>query len=91
MSLRRIASAIALTLFTGSLAVACGDGELGESCDTAGKTDGECEDGLVCGKDTSGALLCLKTCADSTACSSDRECNGVEGTNIKACRLKTTK
>jgi hypothetical protein len=91
MKLTKIVSAILLTLSLGGLAAACGDAELGEKCEELGKGDGECEDGLICAKETGGAVVCLKLCSDSAQCDADRECNGIEGTNAKACRLKTTK
>jgi len=86
----KLLSALFLVTSLGAVAIACSDAELGEKCEDQGKTD-ECEDGLICGKDTGGAIVCLKTCTDSTQCPADRECNGVEGTSTKACRLKTTK
>jgi hypothetical protein len=63
---------------------------LGEACDEIGKTEDVCESGGVCGKNTSGAVMCLKLCTDHAGCAADEECNGVEGTNLKGCRLKTS-
>jgi hypothetical protein len=80
---------LALLLVLGALALGCGKAALGEECEEAGKTEDECESGGVCGKDTNGALVCLKVCAADTDCSADRACNGVEGTSTKGCRLKT--
>jgi hypothetical protein len=88
MKLPRILSAVLLTLSLGGLAVACGDAEQGEACDVIGKGDGECEDGLICARETGGAVVCLRQCKDSAECGTDRECNGIEGTSAKACRLK---
>jgi hypothetical protein len=71
--------------------LACGgEGDIGEPCDERGKTDGECKSGAVCGTDTGGALRCLKICAEQANCLADQECNGVEGTNLKACRIKSS-
>ena len=73
------------------LAAACGGGAaVGEPCGEAGVTDGECEDGAVCGKhaDADTDLTCLTICTDTTQCAANEDCNGVTGTNIKACRLK---
>jgi hypothetical protein len=71
--------------------LACsGESKLGEECDELGKTEDVCESGSVCGKQTGGAVVCLKQCADDANCASTEGCNGVEGTNIKACRLKDT-
>jgi hypothetical protein len=72
------------------LLLGCGKNELGEGCDKSGDPD-ECEDGTMCGKESSGANVCLKTCVADTDCPSDRACNGTEGTNVKICRLKTVK
>lgn len=70
------------------LVAACGDGSLGDSCKTEGKVDGECEDGLVCGKrESSSSLVCLKQCKESNECASDEECSGLSG-SLKACRKK---
>lgn len=69
---------------------ACGDGELGDSCDEAGKVKGECEEGLVCGKksDSSSDLSCLKQCSAQSDCGSSEDCNGVAGSSLKGCRPK---
>ena len=68
--------------------VACGEGSRGESCEEEGKVDGECDDGLVCGKksDTSSDLACLKQCTQQGDCASGEGCNGVAGTSLKGCR-----
>src|SRR5687768_4715716 len=81
----------AAALFGLALAIgACSsEGKVGEECDEGGKTEGECESGGVCGKQTSGALQCLKVCTVQTDCAGDQECNGVEGTNTKGCRTKS--
>jgi hypothetical protein len=81
----------AALLFGLALAInACSsEGKVGEECDEGGKTEGECESGGVCGKQTSGALQCLKICTVQTDCAADQECNGVEGTNTKGCRTKS--
>lgn len=70
--------------------VACGDGELGESCDEEGLVAGECDEGLVCGKrsDTSSDLVCLKQCSTQADCAGTEDCNGVSGSSLKACRPK---
>lgn len=67
------------------------EGKLGESCDESGKTDGQCESGGVCGKNSAGALLCLKVCTDQAQCATTEDCNGVEGSSIKGCRPKDAK
>ena len=72
------------------VAVGCsGKSKLGEACDAPGKTEGECESGGICGKDTNGAVMCLKICKEQTDCSAAEECNGVDGSNVKGCRQKS--
>ncbi len=83
--MKRVASLLAVLSV---LSFACsGESALGEECDDQGK-DGECEDGSVCGKETTGSLVCLKVCKEQTDCPTGKECNGVEGTSIKGCRNK---
>lgn len=67
-----------------------GEGDIGEECDASGATEGECVGGLICGKasDSSDVLVCLRLCADQDECASDEDCNGIEGTSLKGCRLK---
>ncbi len=69
---------------------ACGGAELGEACATRGSQE-ECVDGAVCEQETSSAAepTCLKVCKDAAECASTEDCNGVSGTNVKACVQKT--
>ena len=72
-------------------APACGgEAELGEECAESGVEDGECTDGAICGKssDAEDALRCLKVCNVKEDCASAEDCNGVEGSSVKGCRLK---
>ena len=71
-----------------ALVVACGDAAQGESCDESGVVDGECEEGLVCGKkqDDSADLICLKQCSTTTECGHNEDCLGVAGSSLKGCR-----
>lgn len=82
--------AIALvTLFGAVAAVACdGSGaSIGEACQTAGSQT-ECVEGAICDTvDTT--IVCLEVCDDDTDCASNEACNGVSGSNIKACHPKT--
>lgn len=68
--------------------VACGEGSRGEECEEEGKVDGECDDGLVCGRktDSTSDLVCLKQCTNQGDCASGENCNGVSGTSLKGCR-----
>lgn len=69
--------------------VACGEGDIGESCEHEGRVDGDCLDGAVCGKkDNSSSLVCLKQCSSAADCNSDEECNGVSSSSLKGCRAK---
>ncbi len=76
------------TAFLVSVAACSSEGKVGESCDESGKTDGECESGAICGKDTDGSQICLHICSEQTECGTDKDCNGVEGSSLKACRPK---
>jgi hypothetical protein len=64
------------------------EGKIGEACEGAGKTEGECESGTVCGQATSGALVCQKICNEQTECGPNEDCNGISG-SLKGCRAKT--
>jgi hypothetical protein len=70
--------------------IACGGGQ-GDSCDEEGKVGGQCDDGLVCGKQksaTEGVLVCLKQCQTGAECGANEDCNGVGKTSLKGCRAK---
>ena len=87
MSVFRSAQLLA-TVFAIAISACSGAAAIGEACDQSGKTDGQCESGAICGKDTSAATICLKVCSAQVDCGADRDCNGVEGSNLKGCRLK---
>lgn len=84
--MRRPAAYLTLAAFGLATLLACGAAGLGEACDKEGSTE-PCDDGLVCGKETSGALRCQKLCTAQTDCAADEECNGMSG-NLKGCRKK---
>jgi hypothetical protein len=66
------------------------EAERGEVCEEAGAQEGECTEGNVCGKETdTSELKCLQVCTDQAQCPTGLECNGVEGSSVKACRLKS--
>jgi len=76
---------------TGLLAGCGGDAALGEECGESGVEEGECEEGAICAKKSSASedLTCIKICTDDGQCDAATEaCNGVEGANVKGCRLK---
>jgi hypothetical protein len=76
-------------VFVGIIA-ACGNADLGESCDDEGKVSGQCTDSLVCGRkeDTGGDLVCLKQCSSQADCSANEACLGVGNSSLKGCRIK---
>lgn len=77
--------ASALILGLASL-VAC-TGELGEGCDEEGRVSGECDEGLVCGRQTNATeLTCLKQCNAQTDCGEGEVCSGVGQGSLTACR-----
>jgi hypothetical protein len=57
------------------------------ACTVAGSTD-DCPDGAVCDAVSGSALTCVKTCKGAGDCRADLDCNGVSGSNIKACKPK---
>lgn len=57
-------------------------------CTTTGSTDG-CPDGSICDALSGTAVSCVKICKNASDCRADLDCNGVSGTNIKACKPKT--
>lgn len=60
---------------------------IGEVCSSEGD-QAECSGNAICGKDTTGGIECLQVCSAKEDCPSDQDCNGVEGTDVKGCRLK---
>jgi hypothetical protein len=86
--MRKVGTFLGVLLVLGTL-VACGDSDIGESCEEEGVVDGECVDGAVCGKKSNGSgLVCLKQCSSQADCSSDEDCNGVSGSSLKGCRTR---
>ena len=83
--MRKLVLLLLSVLFIG--VVACG-GEAGEPCDEEGIVDGECDEGLVCGRKTStgGDLVCLKQCSAQTDCGTKEAFLGVGQSSLKACR-----
>jgi hypothetical protein len=57
------------------------------ACTTSGSTD-ECPDGSVCDTISGTTIACVKICKVAEDCRSDLDCNGVSGSNIKACKPK---
>ena len=68
------------------LVVACGTNALGESCDNIGESNGECDDGSVCSRDTNGEKRCLKICHSVTECPSGTRCGDLERTTLDGCK-----
>ena len=68
--------------------VACSSGKkIGDACSNVGKTD-ECTSGAVCSQQDKGGAVCLPICSQQTDCPSGDECDGVDNSNLKACRPK---
>lgn len=57
------------------------------SCTTSGSTE-QCPDEAVCDTVAGAALTCVKICKTGADCRADQDCNGVSGSNIKACKPK---
>ena len=86
--LKNVLAALVLASFAAVLSACSGAAALGETCGTEGAVD-ECVDGAICGKpsDTATEPQCLVVCTSDAECGS-KSCNGVSGSNIKACRDK---
>lgn len=64
---------------------ACGGGGEGDSCKTSNATE-ECDDGLVCTKETK-ETVCRKLCDDpAVVCPEGTQCNGISGGSHKSCQ-----
>lgn len=57
------------------------------SCSTTGSTS-ECPEDSVCDTVSGAGVTCVKICKTAEDCRGDLDCNGVSGTNIKACKPK---
>jgi hypothetical protein len=71
-------------VFVSMVLAACGAGGLGETCSTAGTTDG-CADGLVC-TNSNATAVCQQLCTSDADCSASQNCNGITGTSLKSCQ-----
>jgi hypothetical protein len=56
-------------------------------CTMSGSTS-ECPEDSVCDTVSGAALTCVKICKVAEDCRADLDCNGVSGSNIKACKPK---
>jgi hypothetical protein len=81
--------ATCLLVCLGLIIPGCGGTDVGEACQTRGAQD-ECVSGAVCDLDGSSSTepVCLTVCKDSMDCATTEDCNGVSGSNIKACTPK---
>lgn len=57
------------------------------ACTTSGSTS-ECPEESVCDSVAGNAVTCVKICKSDADCRSDLGCNGVSGSNLKACKPK---
>lgn len=64
------------------------DGYCTTSCTTSGSTE-QCPEESVCDAVEGTALNCVKICESGSDCRTDQDCNGISGSNIKACKPKT--
>lgn len=88
----RLLLAMGVVAFGLGLVGCGGEAAQGEECGEEGITEGECEEGSICGKPDDGEILeCLKICDEQADCPSDQECNGVSGSDLKGCRPKDDK
>lgn len=71
-------------ILLGALVAGCGGADIGEACDDTGSTD-ECVDGAICDTVEGERAECLAICDDDVDCDAGFSCNGVSGSNIKAC------
>jgi hypothetical protein len=64
------------------------DGYCTQTCTTSGETEG-CPEESICDSIINGQMACVKICKVGTDCRPDQDCNGVSGSNIKACKPKS--
>ncbi len=57
-------------------------------CTTSGST-AQCPEESVCDSVAGAAVTCVRICKTSEDCRPDQDCNGVSGSNLKACKPKT--
>lgn len=78
----RLLLTVALALVTSG----CGGADIGEECprDETGSED-PCVDGAICDTTVDDRAECMKLCDDDTDCPDGTSCNGVSGSNEKAC------
>jgi hypothetical protein len=58
-----------------------------KACTMPGSTDG-CPENAVCDAIIGSTNACVRICKTSSDCRTDQDCNGVTGSNIKACKPK---
>jgi hypothetical protein len=58
-----------------------------KACTTPGSTS-ECPEESVCDAVAGTAMNCVKICSTKDDCRGDQDCNGIAGSNIKACKPK---
>jgi hypothetical protein len=87
-AMRKLVVFLSVALLLIGTTAAC-EGDEGDECSKEGVVDGQCDDGLVCGKKkNSNDLACLKQCTNPGDCPGNQECNGVANTSLKGCRPK---
>ena len=84
--MKLIFSALAIAL----LMFACAsEGDVGDTCGTAGKTTDQCVAGAICTNGTGASNSCRKICTEQKDCATNEACNGVSGSSTKSCQPKS--
>ena len=58
-----------------------------KACTVTGTQSG-CPEGSICDSVTGAGTVCVAICKTTVDCRSPLECNGVSGSNVKACKPK---
>jgi hypothetical protein len=89
LSVGFLSRALVLVVLGAACSACSSEGAVGEACDEVGRQLDQCESDAICGYEKAGGeLVCLAICYAQTDCGADQECNGVEGSEFKACRTK---
>ena len=58
-----------------------------QACTMPGST-ADCPEDSVCDAVSGAAMSCVRICSTKADCRADLDCNGITGSNIKACKPK---
>lgn len=70
-----------------SCELAVAGGYCTRDCTRSGDTS-ECPEDSICDDIFGAATACVRICQSSADCREDQDCNGVSGSNVKACKPK---